>query len=58
MLQEEKEIILWYLECKNTLNKVTTLYREYLNIGFQDNAYKELNENYNHSLKELKNLVK
>lgn len=53
-----KEIVSWYLECKDVLNKVQTLYKEYLNIGYQDSAYKEINDNYKYALKELRRIVK
>lgn len=58
MEQEEKEIVSWYLECKNVLEKVCALYTEYLNIRYQDSSYQELTKNYKHAHKELKKLVK
>jgi len=57
-MDEELSIIQWYIECKELLDKVKTFYREYIDIGYNDPAYNELENNYKSAYKELKKLVK
>lgn len=58
MLDDDiKERIAWYIECKETLEKVQNLYRKWLDIGYGDDAYTELLNNYHSAYSNLKSIL-
>lgn len=56
--KEILETISWYIECKETVYKIERLYRQFLDIGYDDPGYFELKTNYNKAYKELRNTIK
>jgi uncharacterized membrane protein YfbV (UPF0208 family) len=56
--EEIQNIVSWYVECKEACRKVDSLYREWLDIGYNDPAYQELQNNYKKAYLDLKACLK
>lgn len=54
-----KSLVEWYIECKETLQKVENFYGIYLpNVRYNTPAYDELQTNYDNAYKQLKIKIK